>query len=219
VLTVRLADLRYPVTVLGPGRRLGIWVQGCHIGCAGCMSRHTWDANAVAPLPVDAVVAEALALVDDQLDGITVSGGEPFEQGDSVAEVLDGLRAGLRERAAADVDVLCYSGLSEAAARRRSPALVARVDALICGPYRSDAPTSRPWVGSANQRVVACSDLGRQRYGVDHVPHADDARAVQIEMGPRGLTVIGIPRQGDLERVEQSLAEAGVAVRGASWHL
>jgi anaerobic ribonucleoside-triphosphate reductase activating protein len=217
---IRIADVRYPLTVLGPGTRLGVWVQGCTIGCAGCMSRHTWDPGAVARRAVADVVDEAVAMADGVVDGITISGGEPFEQAEAVVHLLDGLLDVLRRRPGGEhTDVLCYSGLTETAARRRSPELVARVDALICGPFQADRPTSMPWVGSANQRVVTCSDLGRRRYGGHGPSSHGEEWAVQIEMGPRGLTVIGIPRHGDLSRVEESLAAAGVNVEAASWRL
>ena len=42
---IALNRLHWPVTVLGPGRRVGIWMQGCSIGCRGCVSRDTWPAH------------------------------------------------------------------------------------------------------------------------------------------------------------------------------
>ena len=38
--------VHFPVTALGPGRRLGVWVQGCSIGCAGCLAHDTWARRA-----------------------------------------------------------------------------------------------------------------------------------------------------------------------------
>ena len=40
---VAISRLHFPVTTLGPGRRLGIWFQGCSIQCRGCISIDTWD--------------------------------------------------------------------------------------------------------------------------------------------------------------------------------
>lgn len=42
-LTVRVARIMAPITVLGPGSRVGLWVQGCALACPGCASRDTWD--------------------------------------------------------------------------------------------------------------------------------------------------------------------------------
>ena len=41
-MRMRLSRLHHPVTTLGPGRRAGIWFQGCTIRCPGCMSVDTW---------------------------------------------------------------------------------------------------------------------------------------------------------------------------------
>ncbi|WP_461325238.1 4Fe-4S cluster-binding domain-containing protein [Bradyrhizobium diazoefficiens] len=43
-MTIRISVSRihFPVTTLGPGRRLGIWFQGCSIRCPGCISMDTW---------------------------------------------------------------------------------------------------------------------------------------------------------------------------------
>ena len=37
-----LSRIHFPVTTLGPGRRIGIWFQGCSIRCKGCVSADTW---------------------------------------------------------------------------------------------------------------------------------------------------------------------------------
>jgi anaerobic ribonucleoside-triphosphate reductase activating protein len=39
---IGLNRVHFPVTALGPGRRIGIWLQGCLIRCPGCMSLDTW---------------------------------------------------------------------------------------------------------------------------------------------------------------------------------
>ena len=43
--TLRIDSLQWPVTVLGYGARIGIWFQGCSIGCPGCCAKHTWNAD------------------------------------------------------------------------------------------------------------------------------------------------------------------------------
>ncbi len=41
-MELSLSRVHFPVTTLGPGRRLGIWFQGCSIRCPGCISADTW---------------------------------------------------------------------------------------------------------------------------------------------------------------------------------
>ena len=123
---VGINRLHWPVTVLGPGRRVGIWFQGCSIGCPGCVSRDTW----AAPDPGDQVSVGDLvdridALTDDGvsglIDGVTVTGGEPFEQPEALEELLPALREWLDSRDAVSADLLVYTGFEEAEARRRGP--------------------------------------------------------------------------------------------------
>jgi anaerobic ribonucleoside-triphosphate reductase activating protein len=70
--------MHFPVTTLGPGRRVGVWLQGCSIRCQGCISVDTWIKDR-GITTVDEVVT-ALQLWLSRADGITVSGGEPFDQ-------------------------------------------------------------------------------------------------------------------------------------------
>ena len=100
--TLNLSRLHYPVTTLGPGRRVGIWFQGCSIRCPGCVSVDTWAAGQGGT-----TVSAVLAAVSPWLvtaDGVTISGGEPFDQVDALLALLRGLRSAGAE------DILVYSG-------------------------------------------------------------------------------------------------------------
>ena len=77
-MRVAVSRLHYPVTTLGPGRRVGVWLQGCSIRCAGCISPDTWDSH--VNLTSTEQLARALAVWSPEADGLTVSGGEPFDQ-------------------------------------------------------------------------------------------------------------------------------------------
>jgi anaerobic ribonucleoside-triphosphate reductase activating protein len=45
LMKIAINKAHFPVTVLGPGRRIGIWTQGCRIHCKGCVSQDTWAAD------------------------------------------------------------------------------------------------------------------------------------------------------------------------------
>ena len=219
--SLRLHRTHFPVRVLGPGTRAGIWVQGCGIGCAGCMSRDTWDPAGGRVV----AVAELLGWVAGlprTATGVTVSGGEPFEQAESLAELLDGIAALARQREA-PVDVMVYSGFT-LAALRRSPArraLLERCDVVATGPFVPGRAPGGSWRGSANQRLVVRTELGRRRFGAD--ADADGFRpGLQAVLDSRPsatprLRVIGVPAPGELERLERGLAERGLGLVAASW--
>ncbi|HEY7482861.1 MAG TPA: 4Fe-4S single cluster domain-containing protein [Streptosporangiaceae bacterium] len=211
-----LAKAHYPVTVLGPGRRAGIWTQGCTIGCPGCLSRDTWDADPRTAVPVDAVLGW-LGSLPGPVDGVTISGGEPFQQPAALLALLRGIRAW---RGTAEVDVLVYSGytFSRLTRHARTRELLDWCDAVVTGPYVQRRGDGGPLRGSANQRLVALTGLGQRRY--DNVTGEETSRMqVSIDSGPDGRRIyyIGIPRHGDMDRLNSTLERAGVHPGEVSW--
>src|SRR5262245_52975450 len=108
-MNVRLSRVHFPVTVLGYGARIGVWFQGCRIHCEGCVSRDTWDPDGGMEADVDALLAWCRDHVGDRADGVTITGGEPFDQPEALGVLLDGL-ARWRASTGRSLDVLCYSG-------------------------------------------------------------------------------------------------------------
>ena len=90
-IDVGISRVHFPITALGPGRRIGIWFQGCSIRCSGCMSRDTWEL-AASRMPVAALLAQIGPWLP-QADGVTISGGEPFDQPLALEVLVRGLRA------------------------------------------------------------------------------------------------------------------------------
>lgn len=215
---VAINRLHWPVTVLGPGRRVGIWFQGCSIGCPGCVSRDTW----AAPDPGDYVsVGDLVGRIDaltgdgasEPIDGVTVTGGEPFEQPEALEELLPALREWLDSRDAASADLLVYTGFEEAEARRRGPGAFARADAVIAGPFRAAEPGT-VWWGSGNQRLIARDDRTVDRYEAG-LRRARPGVQVSVEAGQ--VFIIGIPPRRTLAQVESRLAGSGIRLEGVSW--
>src|SRR6185295_15428379 len=75
---IAVSRIHFPITALGPGSRIGIWLQGCSIRCEGCISMDTW--NPGIGITTLSEVARHLAPMWSQATGITISGGEPFDQ-------------------------------------------------------------------------------------------------------------------------------------------
>ncbi|UED87452.1 4Fe-4S single cluster domain-containing protein [Streptomyces profundus] len=213
----RISGVHFPVTVLGPGRRLGIWFQGCPLACAGCMSRHTWDSAGGRAWPV----AELLALWRQALaagaEGLTVSGGEPLAQPAALARLLAGAAGA---RGAADADLLLYTGYTEAeiAADEARTLAVGGADALVTGRYVAARATDLVWRGSANQRLVPRTPLGAARYA-PHLTRRSGPRALQIVGRGGALALYGVPRPGELDALEVELGEVGVGLTDPSWRV
>ncbi|MFF2348235.1 4Fe-4S cluster-binding domain-containing protein [Kitasatospora sp. NPDC058115] len=213
----RVAQVSRPVTALGPGRRLGVWFQGCTLACPGCMSRHTWSPSGGRELTVERFAALWRSALADGLDGLTVSGGEPLEQPAALAALLAAADAE-RRLAGATADLLVYTGWEpeELAADPATAAALDGADAVITGRYRAGQPTRLVWRGSANQRLVTRTALGRERYA-PYREHRPERPELQVRVSEGEVRVIGVPRPGDLGRIERDLVRRGVTLRETSW--
>jgi len=209
-VNVRINKAHYPVTTLGPGTRVGIWFQGCTLACPGCLSRDTWEADLGTSLPL----ADLLAWIDGLegvIDGVTVSGGEPFQQPAALGGLLEALQAWRRGRER-EVDLLAYSGYPVATLRRRHPDVLDRLDAVIPEPFRLEEPSAHAWLGSANQRIVPLSPLGQSRYRSTPPP-----RRMQVHVDGAHIWYVGVPLVGDIERIDAALRDRGIEQQRVSW--
>jgi anaerobic ribonucleoside-triphosphate reductase activating protein len=211
---VRINRMHYPLTVLGHGVRAGIWLQGCTIGCAGCASRDTWDPDggeAVEP----AAVVRWLGSLGGAVDGVTVSGGEPFQQPRALAALLAELDVWRRDRDR-PADLLVFSGYTHArlTARPECAEALSRCDAVVAGPYVESRNSGTELRGSDNQEIVPLTPLGAERYGRSA---ATPAPAMQLSTDTGVVRLIGIPRRGDLDRLRAGLAARGITAEAVTW--
>lgn len=88
---ITLNKAHYPVTALGPGRRIGLWLQGCALSCPGYVSRDTWAFAEDRSLPLPALLSWCQDVASLGLDGVTISGGEPFAQPEALLALLEAI--------------------------------------------------------------------------------------------------------------------------------
>jgi anaerobic ribonucleoside-triphosphate reductase activating protein len=207
-MKIQLSRIHVPVTALGYGRRIGIWVQGCSIGCAGCIAVDTWKPDDKRSIEVSAVIEWINAQDASQLDGVTISGGEPFEQPDALAELIDGI-IHWRRRTGGELDILCYSGMGEAHLRRELWHIAGRVDVLIPEPFQLEKLGREALRGSDNQRIVTLTDLGRSRYtGVENLRVlAAQRENVQVLLDGESVWTVGIPFTPNIRSMAPTLRD------------
>ena len=152
---VRVAGYYHGSLVEGPGRRSSVLFQSCPLACPGCWVPELHDPRGGALVPVERLAA---ALLDPtyERDGVSLLGGEPMAQPEGLLALVRALRAG------GCAHILCYSGYTYEALRRKAvcrPAVgtvLDEIDMLVDGSYRADlAGSAGPWTGSGNQRVLA----------------------------------------------------------------
>jgi anaerobic ribonucleoside-triphosphate reductase activating protein len=201
-MKLALSRLHYPIHALGPGERVGIWFQGCSIRCPGCISADTWGTG-TGLTTVDAVM-DTLTPWLQESEGVTVSGGEPFDQVEALRELLTRIRASSR------CDILVYSGYPIEALAGRTVGFEGLIDALITDPFEVDAPQTLALRGSDNQRLHCLTPLGEQRFRSYERPLTSSDRTLDVMFDEEGTVwMAGIPRRGDLQRLAALLAANG----------
>lgn len=134
----------------GPGIRLTVFTQGCPHHCVGCHNPQTHDPNGGAWGDTEDILAAAAQ--NPLLDGITLSGGDPFQQPAPCAELARGAhRLGL--------NVWTYTGYTwEALWAENDPeriALLCESDVLVDGPFLlAERSLELRFKGSKNQRTI-----------------------------------------------------------------
>ena len=207
-IEMHLARCHFPVTGLGYGRRVGIWFQGCSIHCAGCIVPETWIAGPEHCTSLRGLLTRIQPWIESA-DGVTISGGEPFDQGAALHALLAALRV------LSPGDLLVYSGYPWARLATTYPEIIAGCDVVVSEPFRSALRGEEPFVGSSNQHVHTMTPLGQVRY--DRWRSFDRRLDVAVDDG--NIRLAGVPKPGQLqaicedlqrEKIEASLTHAAV---------
>jgi anaerobic ribonucleoside-triphosphate reductase activating protein len=201
-MRLALSRAHFPVTALGPGRRLGIWFQGCSIRCLDCISADTWGFGR-GTTTVQAVLA-AIEPWLAEAEGVTVSGGEPFDQPEALCALLREIRA------RADVDILVYSGHPIERLAHDLEAMAGLIDALITDPYDVEVPQTKALRGSDNQRLHLLTPRGEARFAAFERAAQPKDWALDVMVDDDGaIWMTGIPRRNDLRRLRDALVAEG----------
>lgn len=142
-----IARILYPVKVLGPGNRVGIWMVGCKHGCKGCSNPELWEFQD----KYDASLETVLALIeqiakDNTIDGFTITGGDPFEQPEALKELILQLHA-------FSSDILVYTGYEYDTLQKEHGDTLSLISVLIDGKYEQDKNKVSCLIGSDNQKI------------------------------------------------------------------
>lgn len=148
----------------GLGVRVSLFVSGCRNCCEGCHNRETWDFSFGRPFTAETEREILEALAPDYIAGLSVLGGEPFEEENqrALAPFLESVRAAYPQKT-----IWCYTGyvyekdLLAPDGRKRCDAtdrLLACIDVLVDGSYIAPLrDISLDFRGSSNQRILHLS--------------------------------------------------------------
>lgn len=151
-MDIRVSGIENDSIVDGPGIRMTLFVQGCPHRCKGCHNPQTHDFGGGTLMDTDEVTAKILG--NPLLDGVTFSGGEPFEQ----AEALYKIGTAVKSKG---LNIMVYSGYTfdELKAKSNDNDYVGKLlgitDILVDGRYIDEQRSLMLlFRGSTNQRII-----------------------------------------------------------------
>lgn len=201
---IYINKIHYPVKNLGAGTRLGIWFQGCPIRCRGCINPDTWETGNGHKLAFADLAKTLQNFRSEKIDGVTISGGEPFAQPEALHELAFFLRtitAG---------DILVYSGYTLGRLRSKFPGILKAVDVIISGPFIESLNDRLIWRGSDNQKITLLSEKAKEIYPASIDRTRWGPRSMQFSIIGESVYMVGIPGRGDLEKLYRKMKEKGI---------
>lgn len=197
---MNVARILYPVKVLGPGSRIGIWLCGCNRACPGCSNPELWS-----PRPEFELSVENLChlinqiLVNHPVDGITITGGEPFQQAADLWMLISRLSNQVP-------DILVYSGyrlqelydMNDLAVN----GVLNNVATLVDGAYIQELNDNSPLRGSSNQQIHILKDEYCKMYS--HYLQTAENKIQNFTTGD-GVVSVGIHRPDFNKEIVESI--------------
>lgn len=173
-------------TKLGPHQRYALWVQGCLLKCPGCLAPNSWSLEGGEEVAIKDLAMEIINT--PEIEGITISGGEPFLQAEELVRLLTLVKK------TRDLGVFIYSGYTLAELKAQNDEnvnkLLALSDLLIAGPYIAELNDNAGLRGSSNQAIIYLST----RYEA-FTPHyfTSHKRGAEIVFDDDELKLVGVP--------------------------
>jgi len=178
-MLLRIASNEEQSSIYGPGLRLVIWVQGCTLVCKGCWNTQFWPRKGGHDRTVESLVEQITKT--EEIEGITILGGEPLEQAEAVHElILQVKEAGL--------SVFLYSGFEHHELNDTQQACVNASDIVVLGRYVEEKrDVNLRWRGSSNQIL----EFPTERYRGIQFEERGECEVIVEEDG--SIRVLGYP--------------------------
>ncbi len=136
----------------GHGVRVSLFVSGCRRHCKGCFNSEAWDfeyGNRFGKSTMNEILE---ALDKEYIDGLSVLGGEPFEEENR--ETVYNIVRTVKERYP-NKSIWCYSGFTFEELTETSRNILELTDVLVDGAFVEEKKNLRlQFRGSENQRIL-----------------------------------------------------------------
>lgn len=199
---MKIARILYPVTVLGPGKRIGIWTSGCDRRCKGCANPELWQASQDQEIDIQNLLYSIDTLRADssrRVDGITISGGEPFSQREELLLLINEVSKWCD-------DILIFTGFlkEELMEDEIARQILSRIQVLVDGAYIEDKNEGEILRGSSNQRIFYQSETIMKKYDEYEELHRGKHPVENFRVNG-GVIAVGIHKKDFKDELEKAL--------------
>lgn len=179
-----VARVLYPVEVLGPGKRVGIWFCGCPRRCKGCSNPELWEFQERYKTTPETVFELIQTIAKEHIiDGFTITGGDPLHQSEDLQKLLNLLKN-------ISDDIIVYTGFEY---RELNPSSLTNISVLIDGEYVEELNDNSLLRGSSNQKIYILDATKQEKY---NAYFQTASNKVQNFFTSDGVVSVGIHRPG-----------------------
>ena len=152
-ILLNVADVVVGSYTNGPGKRIIIWVQGCTINCKGCFNEKLQPHVARHLVNPELFAIKIVELCkDNKCEGVTLSGGEPFQQSKALIKFLSIIKNN-------GLTTACFSGYKSITLLNSNDihvkSLLKNIDILIAGEFKvTNKYSNRTWYKNSDKDIV-----------------------------------------------------------------
>ncbi len=179
-----VARVLYPVEVLGPGKRVGIWFCGCPRRCKGCSNPELWKFQERYETTPETIF-ELIKMIacEHRIDGFTITGGDPMFQASDLQSLLDMLIE-------ISDDIIVYTGYKYG---ELNEDMFTHISVLIDGEYIEERNDNSLLRGSSNQKIFIFDQKKADKY---IAYFKTESNKIQNFFTADGVVSVGIHRPG-----------------------
>ncbi len=197
----QLNRIQYPVYNLGKGKRIVVWVQGCSLICGACISQTLQTKEGGKEINIARLVDE-IVTVKQHFSGITITGGEPFQQ----YKQLIAFCAYLKQKTGMEIYVFSGYTLKELVHKFPDKLFLKYIDYLMDGRYEQAKHDNNNVRGSSNQNLYK---FERNKAILQKTYFNSDKMGINIGENKQ-VYLSGIPKNKELKQLSEYLYKSGI---------
>lgn len=174
----------------GPGKRCLVHFQGCALKCKFCFNPESWSFEENKKISVLSLATRILIRVSSGMEGLTISGGEPFAQPKALLDLLEILH---QNGCPFTKGVIIFSGFNKMELENipEYKKISRYVDLIVSGRFEHDKRIYSSLRSSSNQEYIWNP---RKNRGKDLISEDElNEQSVEIILDNGRLTVTGFP--------------------------